>query len=204
MTFTTNSKNKERTATQQFLEKQLANGFVPKWCITYHLHHPSEMLRPVKETNNPFGHKDRYGFNSDLWNYLLQYEYLENQRTSYDAVVRDTQKIKNIILRKGYGIKRLNQTWKYEFPKMIFAHELGKFKHSYHTHLLLPKIINKLNSVNTIEQFFHTHMRYKVKCISRWKSTDVREIYAPCNLLSYINKETMKNINAIDYQNSNF
>ncbi len=197
------SKNRERDATQKFLMEQLDRGFKPKWLISYHLQHPHEVLRPIKETNKPFGYKDRFGYDDKLLNNLIYYEYLESRRNSYDCVVADTRKIKNYILRKGYGIKRINQTWKYEYPKMIFSHELGKVKLQYHTHLILPKINHKLNSVSTIENFFH-YMKTKVKSISRWKSIHIKEIDEPRNALSYLNKETMKDINSIDYENSTF
>ena len=121
----------ERIATLKFLHDQVGKGFSPKWFITYHLHHPEELVKPIQETNNPYGYKNRYGFEKNLWKYLPRYEYFERERCNPDAIVKDTRKIRNCILRKGYGIKRLNQTWKYKVPQMIFAHELGKYKLRY-------------------------------------------------------------------------
>ena len=194
----------ERIATLKFLYDLVGKGFSPKWFISYHLHHPDELVQPIKETNNPYGYKDRYGYEKNLWKYLPRYEYFERQRSEFDAVVKDTRKIRNIILRKGYGIKRLNQTWKYKIPQMIFAHELGKYKIQYHTHLLLPEMSNQLNSVSSVEHFFKFFIKSKIKCISRWKSIQIEEIDNPKNILSYLNKETKKNLNAIDYENSIF
>ena len=37
-----------------------------------------------------------------------------------DYFIEDTGQIKNVILKELYGIKRLNQTWKYEFPNLMF------------------------------------------------------------------------------------
>ena len=86
---------------------------------------------------------------------------------------------------------------------MIFAHELGKYKLQYHTHLLLPEISKSLNSVNSVENLF-SFIRSKIKCVSRWKSIQIEEVDNSKNILSYLNKETRKNINPIDYQNSIF
>ena len=193
----------ERIATLKFLHDQVGKGFSPKWFITYHLHHPEELVKPIQETNNPYGYKNRYGFEKNLWKYLPRYEYFERERCNYDAVVKDTRTIRNCILRKGYGIKRVNQTWKYKIPQMIFAHELGKYKLQYHTHLLLPKISKSLNSVNSVENLF-SFIRSKIKCVSRWKSIHIEEVDNSKNILSYLNKETRKNTNPIDYENSIF
>ena len=206
----------ERIETLKWLHEQVGEGFYPRWFITYHLHHPQELVKPIKETNNPFGYKNRYGFDRNLWNYLPRYNFMERERSNLDAVIRDTGKIRNLILRKGYGIKRLNQTWKYKVPHMIFAHELGKYKLQYHTHLLLPEINKSLNSVSSIKHLFEFFIRTKIKCMSRWKSIEVIDLKEFCklnqideedntkNILSYLNKETKKNLNAIDYENSIF
>ena len=206
----------ERIETLKWLHEQVGEGFYPRWFITYHLHHPQELVKPIKETNNPFGYKNRYGFDRNLWNYLPRYNFMERERSNLDAVIRDTGKIRNLILRKGYGIKRLNQTWKYKVPHMIFAHELGKYKLQYHTHLLLPEINKSLNSVSSIKHLFEFFIRTKCKSMSRWKSIEVIDLKEYCklnqideedntkNILSYLNKETKKNLNAIDYENSIF
>ena len=201
----------ERIATLKFLHDQVWKGFSPRWFINYHLFHPEELIKPIKETNRPLGHKDRYGFDKkdrygfekNLWKYLPRYEYFERERCNPDAIVKDTRKIRNCILRKGYGIKRVNQTWKYKIPQMIFAHELGKYKLQYHTHLLLPEISKSLNSVNSVENLF-SFIRSKIKCVSRWKSIHIEEVDNSKNILSYLNKETRKNTNPIDYENSIF
>ena len=83
----------ERIETLKWLHEQVGEGFYPRWFITYHLHHPQELVKPIKETNNPFGYKNRYGFDRNLWNYLPRYNYLERERSNLDAVVKDTRRI---------------------------------------------------------------------------------------------------------------
>ena len=46
----------------KYLYDQLELGFNPKYLITYHLKHPRDYLRPMKETNKKYGHRDRIGF----------------------------------------------------------------------------------------------------------------------------------------------
>ena len=87
---------------------------------------------------------------------------------------------------------------------MIFAHELGKYKLQYHTHLLLPEINKSLNSVSSIKHLFEFFIRTKCKSMSRWKSVEVIDLKEYCklnqideedntkNIFSYLNKETKK------------
>ena len=205
----------ERIATLKFLHDQVGKGFSPRWFITYHLFHPEELLKPIKETNRPLGHKDRYGFEKNLWKYLPRYKYFDYRRSDKDEVEHDTRKIRNVLLRKGYGIKRFKKHRMREYPQMIFAHELGKYKLQYHTHLLLPEINKSLNSVNSVENLF-SYIRNKVRCMSIWKKIKIIDLKEELKLnqrndgdntkfiLGYLNKETHKNINSIDYKNSIF
>ena len=205
----------ERIATLKFLYDQVGKGFSPRWFITYHLFHPEELLKPIKETNRPLGHKDRYGFEKNLWKYLPRYKYFDYRRSDKDEVEHDTRKVRNVLLRKGYGIKRFNKHRVREYPQMIFAHELGKYKLRYHTHLLIPEINKSLNSVNSVENLF-SYIRTKVQSISRWKKIEVVDLNEYCELnqrddgdnakfmVGYLHKETRKNINPIDYKNSIF
>ena len=205
----------ERIATLKFLYDQVGKGFSPRWFITYHLFHPEELLKPIKETNKPLGHKDRYGFEKNLWKYLPRYKYFDYRRSDKDEVEHDTRKVRNVLLRKGYGIKRFNKHRVREYPQMIFAHELGKYKLRYHTHLLIPEINKSLNSVNSVENLF-SYIRTKVQSISRWKKIEVVDLNEYCELnqrddgdnakfmVGYLHKETRKNINPIDYKNSIF
>ena len=215
----------ERIATLKFLYDQVGKGFSPRWFITYHLFHPEELIKPNKETNRPLGHKDRYGFDKKdrygfeknllNWKYLPRYKYFDYRRSDKDEVEHDTRKIRNVLLRKGYGIKRFKKHRMREYPQMIFAHELGKYKLQYHTHLLLPEMSKSLNSVNSVENLF-SYIRNKVRCMSIWKKIKIIDLKEELKLnqrndgdntkfiLGYLNKETHKNINSIDYKNSIF
>ena len=55
---------------------------------------------------------------------------LNYRRNDYDSLIDDTSQVKNVILKELYGIKRLNQDWKYDFPNLFFFQEKGKSKTS--------------------------------------------------------------------------
>jgi len=199
-------KSKEQTETEKFLFNQLDNGFNPKWFITYHYKHPSENVRQLRETNKPYGFQDRIGFKTygDMWRQVESYNSMERKRNSYDNLIKDTSQLKNVILRALYRIKRVNQTWKYNFPNMLFFHEKGKVKLQYHTHLLLPYISEEFDSITNIQDIFDTTIRSSRKCFSKWKNIHIREIDSPTIALSYVNKETSMEHNSLDYENSLF
>jgi hypothetical protein len=199
-------KNKEQFETELFLDNQLKLGFKPKWFITYHYQHPSENVRAIRETNNPFGFQDRIGFRTygDMWNQVSSYNNMERKRNSYDSLIEDTSQIKNCILKYLYGINRLNQEWKHEFPNLFFFHEKGKVKLQYHTHLLIPEKNCKFNSGEDLYDAFNNSIRKRRKCFSKWKQIHIREIDNPRLALSYVNKETTMEHNSLDYENSIF
>ena len=199
-------KNKEQFETELFLDNQLKLGFKPKWFITYHYHHPSETVRQIRETNNPFGFQDRIGFKAygDMWNQVSSYNNMERKRNSFDSLIEDTSQIKNCILKYLYGINRLNQEWKYEFPNLFFFHEKGKVKLQYHTHLLITEKNCKFNSIEDLYDVFNNSIRKRRRCFSKWKQIHIREIDNPKLALSYVNKQTAMEYNSLDYENSIF
>ena len=79
-----------------YLKNQVELGFQPFCMVTYHLKHPREYLKPLKETNNQFGHKDTYGyrFSSNLWNQVRYDNYMHNRRNDYDLVVKENNFVK--------------------------------------------------------------------------------------------------------------
>ena len=95
----------ERIATLKFLHDQVGKGFSPRWFITYHLHHPEELVKPIQETNNPYGYKNRYGFEKNLWKYLPRYEYFERERCNYDAGVKIHEPLEIAFCVKDTGLK---------------------------------------------------------------------------------------------------
>ena len=96
----------------------------PKWLVSFHYSNDCDYIKPIKETDNKLGYKDRFGYKcfGDLW----KTNYNNKKRENLDKIYKDARQIKNIVLKYLYNIKRLNQVWKYEFPNILFFHELGK------------------------------------------------------------------------------
>jgi len=199
-------KNQFQTETELFLKNQIKLGFNPKWFITFHYHHPAEKCWKIIEEYKPFDFGNRIGFKcrNGFWNEVEYYNSLERRRNDYDCIINDTSQIKNVMLNYLYGIKRLNQDWKYDFPNMFFFHELGKVKLQYHTHLLIPEKNCKYKTQQELFQALNTTIRKKRKCFSKWKTIHIREIDNAELALSYVNKETCREHNSLDYENSIF
>ena len=177
--------DREKLETELFLQQQLNLGFKPKWFITYHLFNPKE---------------NKLKSNKSVWKTIPYYNHYTNRRNDYDCIVEDTSQIKNIILKYLYGIKRLNQTWKYDFPNLFFFHELG-IGAQYHTHLLMPEC--NYENLQVLEFIWNHKLKKKRKCFSKYK-IHIREIDNPKIALDYVNKETSAKHNSLDYLNSHF
>jgi hypothetical protein len=188
-----------------YYRNQIDLGFNPNYMITYHLRHPTERLRARRETNNPVGFQDRIGFTSggSLWNQVGYDNYINLRRNDEFDTSADNAKVKNLILKYLYGIKRPNQTWKYTIPPMVFVMEKGKVKLQYHIHLLLPKDGLIVDSMEDIEDVLNTSVRPRARCISRWKKMDVKELDDPIKSTDYLTKETNYKCCSLDFMTSN-
>ena len=185
-----------------YLRNLLETNIVrPKWLISFHYSNDCDYIKPIKETDNLMGHKDRYGYKcfGDLW----KQSYNNKKRENIDSTYKDARQIKNIVLKYLYNIKRLNQTWKYNYPNILFFHEKGKVKLQYHTHLILPDT-TLCNNAEELIHTFNTAVRERSKCISKWKKIDVEEIDPndKYSIIGYLNKETTSKHLSFDPINS--
>ena len=189
----------------QYLHKELELGFQPQKMITLHLKHPCEKSKAIKETNNPYGFRDRIGYTSygDVWKQVSEYKYYERRRNEEDDATKDIGKVKNLILKYLYGIKRPNQYWKNDIPNMIFFLEKGKVKLQYHIHLLIDDT-NAL-SRNLLDQveIMNTSVKVRARCINKRNKVHIRQIDDPHKVVSYLSKEIKGNHYSLDFINSN-
>ena len=142
------------------------------------------------ETSQYLMEQERLGFNPK---YLVTFHYYHP----------DENRNKVMILKELYGIKRLNQGYKYEFPNTLFFYERGKSHIKFHSHLLLPSKNLKYDDLQSLEFVFDTKIRKSRKCFSKWKKIHIEEVKNVRGCLSYLNKETNSSNYSIDYQNSN-
>ena len=172
-----------------YLHKVLDKGVTPKWMVTFHYSNSTDYIKPIKETDKELGFGDRYGYRcyGDLW----KQNYYDKRRNDVFLTYKDAGQIRNVVLKCLYKIKRLNQTWKRDFPSLLFFHEKGKVKLQYHTHLLIPET-KQFNCREELIDIFNTSIRKSRKCFSKWKKIDVREVNPndKYDVVGYLNKET--------------
>ena len=189
----------------QYLHKELELGFQPRKMITFHLKHPSEKSKVIKETNNPYGFRDKIGYTSygDLWKQVPEYNYYERRRNEEDYTTKDIGKVKNLILKYLYGIKRPNQYWKYDIPNMIFFLEKGKVKLQYHIHLLVDDTNALSRNLLDQDEIMNTSVKARARCISKRNKVHVKEIDDTNKVVSYLSKEIKGDHYSLDFINSN-
>ena len=164
-------KNQSQYETAQYLMEQERLGFNPNYFITFHYFHPDEVKKKRMTLDD-----GTLNFSSQLWKESPKDKFIRKRRSDEDYFIEDTGQIKNVILKELYGIKRLNQTWKYEFPNLMFFYEKGKSQVKYHTHLLIPNKNLKYDSKELLEFVFNTKIRKSRKCFSNWKKIDIEEV----------------------------
>lgn len=196
--------NKEREETLQYVLNQFQMGFDPQFMVTYHYKHPSEhgwrTLEYVKDGTTRWGFKTQ----KNIWEEVPSYNYYERRRRCQDSIAEDASQVKNVILKRFWGIKRPNQKWKYKLPPMLFFHELGKTKLKYHTHLLLPSLPDKFNTIESLQSEWNGYIRRSRECFSRWKTIHVMKITDPTLIANYLVKEVSSHQHSLDYYNSLF
>tara|TARA_B100000287_G_C20597170_1_gene766578 strand:+ start:641 stop:1378 length:738 start_codon:yes stop_codon:yes gene_type:complete len=205
----------------QYLYQQVDLGFKPKWMISIHYKHPSEKERNVPEMykgkdglpktrwGRKIIQKGQYNPQSSLWHQVAEYQHQEDRRNDRDLTEDDNKHLKNLLLKKLFGINKRSQTWKPNYPKnLLFILEKGKVKLQYHLHILLPEIVKQQNTdfyqtlqKSDIQRVLNSN-REKARCLSTWKRMHVEEIDNPHNAISYLNKETTGTHCSLDDKNS--
>ena len=191
-------KNQTQYETSQYLMEQEKLGFNPKYLVTFHYYHPDENRKRVLTLKD-----GKTTYQENLWKECAKDKFIRNRRLDVDSLIEDTKQIRNVILKELYGIKRLNQTWKYEFPNTLFFYERGKSHIKFHTHLLLPSKNLKYDNLQSLEFVFNNKIRESRKCFSNWKRIHIEEVKNVRGALSYCNKETESSNYSIDYHTSN-
>lgn len=183
-----------------YLKNQYNAGFKEGLLITMHYQHPTEHGWNLRETAKPLGHRDRYTFktNRSIWNEVALYRHFEKHRNDLDLISQDARKVWNIMLKYLYGIKRVNQEWKDNFPHNLTFHEKGKVKLQYHTHWIIEKKGLLYDSPESVGDVLKYYIKEKAQCASLWKPVHVERIYDMEGMMSYLNKETNYNHTSLD------
>ena len=122
-----------------------------------------------------------------------------------DDVADLKRKLHRIIYRsRDRSIKGAGE---YPYPKMLFFHETShQGTGQFHTHLIVEKMPESLNTQYGMETLFHKRLPHKVKALSKWKSIDIQRINPEepdCRRISsYLGKQTSLELIALDPFNS--
>ena len=90
---------------------------------------------------------------------------------------------------------------------MLFFHETShQGTGQFHTHLIVEKLPESLNTQVEMEALFHKRFPQKVKALSKWKSIDIQRINPDepdyRRISSYLGKQTNLELIALDPFNS--
>ena len=90
---------------------------------------------------------------------------------------------------------------------MLFFHETShQGTGQFHTHLIVGKLPESLNTQDEMEALFHKRLPHKVKALSKWKSIDIQRINPDepdyRRISSYLGKQINLELIALDPFNS--
>ena len=110
--------------------------------------------------------------------WFVSFHYRDNH-TDEQKLILDVQDLKQklrrqIFSRRDKSIKGLGA---FPYPRLLFFHEKShQGTGQFHTHLILERLPESLNTQEGVETLFRQNLPHKVKALSKWKSIDVQRI----------------------------
>ena len=140
--------------------------------------------------------------------WLISFHYRDHHDKE-DLLLGDVGDLKRKLHRIIYKSRErhIKGSGEYPYPRMLFFHEtshqgIGQF----HTHLIVEKMPDSLNTQYEMETLFRKRLPQKVKALSKWKSIDIQRINPDepdyKRISSYLGKQTNLELIAIDPFNS--
>ena len=140
--------------------------------------------------------------------WLISFHYRDHH-SKEDELLQDVADLKHKLHRIIYKSrdKSIKGAGEYPYPKMLFFHETShQGTGQFHTHLIVEKLPESLNTQVEIETLFHKRLPQKVKALSKWKSIDIQGINPDepdyRRISSYLGKQTNLELIALDPFNS--
>jgi hypothetical protein len=140
--------------------------------------------------------------------WLISFHYRDHH-SKEDELLKDVADLKRKLHRIIYKSrdKTIKGAGEYIYPKMLFFHETShQGTGQFHTHLILEKLPESLNTQYGMEILFHKRLPSKVKALSKWKSIDIQRINQAEDdyrrISSYLGKQTNLELIALDPFNS--
>jgi len=140
--------------------------------------------------------------------WLISFHYRDHH-SKEDQLLDDVADLKRKLHRIIYKSrdKTITGAGKYPYPRMLFFHETShQGTGQFHTHLIVEKMPESLNTQVEMETLFHKRLPHKVKSLSKWKSIDIQRINPQdddySRISSYLGKQTSLELIALDPFNS--
>ena len=140
--------------------------------------------------------------------WLISFHY-RDRHSKEDELLEDVADLKRKLHRIIYKSrdKSIKGAGEYSYPRMLFFHEIShQGTGQFHTHLILEKLPESLNTQYETETLFHKRLPNKVKALSKWKSIDIQRINQAEDdyrrISSYLGKQTNLGLIALDLFNS--
>jgi len=140
--------------------------------------------------------------------WFISFHY-RNHHSKEDELLQDVADLKRKLHRIIYKSrdKTIKGAGEYPNPKMLFFHETShQGTGQLHTHLIIEKLPQSLNTQVEMETLFRKRLPQRVKALSKWKSTDIQRINPDepdyRRISSYLGKQTNLELIALDPFNS--
>ena len=140
--------------------------------------------------------------------WLVSFHYRDHH-SKEDELLEDVADLKRKLHRIIYKSrdKTIKGAGEYPYPKMLFFHETShQGTGQFHTHLIVEKLPQSLNTQHEMEALFRKRLPHKVKALSKWKSIDIQRINPQDDgyrrISSYLGKQTNLELIALDPFNS--
>ena len=140
--------------------------------------------------------------------WLINFHYRDHH-TKEDELLLDVADLKRKLHRIIYKSrdKTIKGAGEYPYPKMLFFHETShQGTGQFHTHLIVEKLPQSLNTKYEMEALLRKRLLHKVKALSKWKSIDIQRINQQDDdyrrISSYLGKQSSLELIALDPFNS--
>jgi len=140
--------------------------------------------------------------------WLISFHY-RDRYSNEDQLMDDVADLKRKLQRIIYKSrdKTIKGAGKYPYPNMLFFHETShQGTGQFHTHLIIERLPESLNTQVEMETLFQRRLPQKVKALSQWKSIDIQRINLDepdyRRISSYLGEQTNLELIALDPFNS--
>ena len=140
--------------------------------------------------------------------WFISFHY-RDQHSKEDELLQDVADLKRKLHRIIYKSrdKSVKVAGEYPYPRMLFFHETShQGAGQFHTHMIVEKLPESINTQYQMETMFSKRLPGKVKALSKWKSIDIQRISQAEDdyrrISSYLGKQSNLELIALDPFNS--